>query len=134
MLDLLALGSHKVVLKTDSLFAWSEGALYYIVYGVHKNIPSLIRVKVYSVSWHMEGRQFVTSCGDGSLVTWAVTGKPVPQQSAAHNKPVSVIYPHGKKSKDTGKMEPCDPIEKVIWGVSRSNYEPYFVFRYGPTH
>ena len=31
MLDLLALGSHKVVLKTDSLFAWSERALYYIV-------------------------------------------------------------------------------------------------------
>ena len=107
------------------------GSLQYIVCeSAQKYSFFLIRVKVYSVSWHMEGRQFVTSCGDGSLVTWAVTGKPVPQQSAAHNKPVSVIYPHGKKSKDTGKMEPCDPIEKVIWGVSRSNYEPYFVFRY----
>ena len=87
-------------------------------------------VKVYSLSWNMDGRQFVCSCGDGSLVTWAVAGKPPPQLSAAHNKPVSVVFPHGKKSKDTGKVEPCDPIEKVVWGVSRSTYEPYFVFRY----
>ena len=87
-------------------------------------------VKVYSLSWNMDGRQFVCSCGDGSLVTWAVAGKPPPQLSAAHNKPLSVVFPHGKKSKDTGKVEPCDPIEKVVWGVSRSTYEPYFVFRY----
>ena len=78
----------------------------------------------------MDGRQFVTSCSDGSLVTWnAVGGKPPPQQSAHHNKPTSVVFPHGKKSKD-GAREPCDPIQKVFWGVSRSSYEPYFVFRY----
>jgi len=82
--------------------------------------------KVYSVAWHMEGRQFVCSCGDGSLVTWDVKPK-------TPNKPVSVVYPHGggKKSRETGKMERCDPIEKVFWGVSRSSYEPYFVFSGG---
>ena len=75
--------------------------------------------KVYSVSWHMEGRQFVCSCGDGSLVTWDVKPK-VP------NKPASVVFPHGGK-----KKERCDPIDKVVWGVSRSSYEPYFVFSGG---
>lgn len=67
----------------------------------------------------MDGRQFVCSYGDGSLVTWSTK----PQGT----KPVSVIFPHGKKNKDSSKMDPCEPIEKVIWRVSRSS-EPYFVF------
>jgi syntaxin-binding protein 5 len=71
----------------------------------------------------MEGRQFVCSHGDGSLVTWNV--KPV------NGKPASVVYPHGKKSKDGSKMEPCDPIDKVVWRVSRSSGEAYFVFSGG---
>ena len=29
------------------------------------------------------------------------------------NKPHGVVFPHGKKNKETGKVEPCDPIEKV---------------------
>ena len=81
--------------------------------------------KVMSIAWHMEGRQFVCACADGSLVTW-------PIKPQANNKPASVVFPHGgKKSKETGKLERCDPIEKVIWGVSRSTYEPYFVFSGG---
>ena len=54
----------------------------------------------------MEGRQFVGSYGDGALVTWNSVPK-------APNKPHSVVFPHGKKNKETNKVEPCDPIEKV---------------------
>ena len=81
--------------------------------------------KLYSMCWHFEGRQFVCSYGDGSLVTWPI--KPV------QGKPESVKFPHGKKNKETGKLEKkCDPIEKVIWKVNRSsNYESYFVFSGG---
>ena len=31
------------------------------------------------------------------------------------NKPHGVVFPHGKKNKETGKVEPCDPIEKVSY-------------------
>ena len=33
--------------------------------------------------------------------------------AAGPNKPHSVVFPHGKKNKETNKVEPCDPIEKV---------------------
>ena len=29
------------------------------------------------------------------------------------------------------KVEPCEPIEKVLWRVDRSNYVDYFVFSGG---
>jgi len=67
----------------------------------------------------MEGRQFVCSHGDGSLVTWNV--KPT------NAKPTSVIFPHGKKNKEGSKMEQCDPIKKVVWGVGRNSGDSYFV-------
>eukprot|EP00096_Caligus_rogercresseyi_P000369 TRINITY_DN10792_c0_g1_i1.p1 TRINITY_DN10792_c0_g1~~TRINITY_DN10792_c0_g1_i1.p1 ORF type:complete len:1161 (-),score=436.59 TRINITY_DN10792_c0_g1_i1:114-3596(-) len=85
--------------------------------------------KLTSVSWHMDGRQFVSSHGDGSLVTWNVKA-PGSIASCNHTKPASVLFPHGVKDKSTGKMSPCDPIEKVIWCVRRSS-EPYFVFSGG---
>ena len=62
--------------------------------------------RLHSICWHMEGRQFVGSYGDGALVTWNSVPK-------APNKPHSVVFPHGKKNKETNKVEPCDPIEKV---------------------
>lgn len=79
--------------------------------------------RLYSIAWHMEGRQFVCSHGDGSLVTWNL--KPT------NGKPVSVVFPHGKKNKEGSKMEPCDPIEKVVWRVARNSGDSYFVFSGG---
>ena len=61
----------------------------------------------------MEGRQFVGSYGDGALVTWNAT--PPSAGAKGANKPHSVVFPHGKKNKETNKVEPCDPIEKVSW-------------------
>lgn len=40
-----------------------------------------------SIAWQLEGRQFICSQGDGSLTTWNVK---------VSNKPLSVVYPHGK--------------------------------------
>jgi len=84
-----------------------------------------------SICWHMEGKQFVCSHADGSLVTWQL--KPAAQagEGLASKSPVSIIFPHGKKDKETGKVEPCEPIEKVLWRVDRSNYVDYFVFSGG---
>ncbi len=79
---------------------------------------------LHSVSWHFEGRQFVATYGDGSLVTWNVK----PSQP---NKPTSVQFPHGKRNKETNKVCACDPIEKVLWRVSRSSGENYFIFSGG---
>ena len=81
--------------------------------------------RLTSISWNMDGRQFVCSHNDGSLVTWQ-TVKPV------NNKPSSVIFPHGKRNKESGKMEGrCDPIEKVFWGFNRSQGDSFFIFSGG---
>ena len=87
--------------------------------------------KLGSICWHMEGKQFVSSYHDGSLVTWNI--KPAAQvgEGLATRKPASIIFPHGKKDKETGKIEPCEPIDKVIWRTDRSNYVDYFVFSGG---
>ena len=52
----------------------------------------------------MEGKQFVCSHADGSLVTWQL--KPAAQagEGLASKSPVSIIFPHGKKDKETGKV------------------------------
>jgi WD40 repeat protein len=52
-----------------------------------------------SVCWHWEGRQFVCSCIDGSLVTW-------PLRPAA-GRPLSVIFPHkgGSRAADIQLVE-----------------------------
>ena len=57
-----------------------------------------------SICWHMEGKQFVCSHADGSLVTWQL--KPAAQagEGLASKSPVSIIFPHGKKDKETGKV------------------------------
>ena len=65
--------------------------------------------RLHSICWHMEGRQFVCSYSDGALVTWNM----LPKTPQTPNKPHAVVFPHGKKNKETGKVEPCDPIEKV---------------------
>jgi syntaxin-binding protein 5 len=80
--------------------------------------------RLCSFSWHMEGRQFVCSYGDGSLLTWNIK----PQ---VNNKPQSVQFVHGKRNKETGKMEPCEAIEKVVWNVNRTSGESFFVFSGG---
>ena len=59
--------------------------------------------KLTSLSWHYEGKQFVASCADGSLVTWNI--KPVGR------KPASVLFPHREKGADSS--EPLAPIDKV---------------------
>ena len=63
--------------------------------------------KLTSLSWHYEGKQFVASCADGSLVTWNI--KPVGR------KPASVVFPHREKGADSS--EPLAPIDKVSTGV-----------------
>jgi len=40
-----------------------------------------------SISWHHEGKQFMSSHTDGSLITWNVKSQ---------GKPASIIIPHGK--------------------------------------
>ena len=40
-----------------------------------------------SISWHHEGKQFMSSHTDGSLLTWNIKSQ---------GKPVSIITPHGK--------------------------------------
>jgi len=72
-----------------------------------------------SVCWHWEGRQFVCSCTDGSLVTW-----PIRPQAG---KPLSTVFPHKKKGEETEIMA---PIDKVEWVVSREG-ESYFMFSGG---
>ena len=66
--------------------------------------------KLTSLSWHYEGKQFVASCADGSLVTWNI--KPVGR------KPASVLFPHREKGADSS--EPLAPIEKVGGGGGHS--------------
>ncbi|XP_037930713.1 syntaxin-binding protein 5 [Teleopsis dalmanni] len=58
---------------------------------------------VKSISWHYEGKYFVSSHTDGSICSW-------PCRSVA--KPQSFVYPHAKVLKD-GSSEKCQPIFKV---------------------
>ncbi|XP_054724020.1 syntaxin-binding protein 5-like isoform X2 [Uloborus diversus] len=73
-----------------------------------------------SVTWQLEGRQFLCSQGEGSLTTWNVK---------VANKPVSVVYPHAKSLID-GKPEPCNGIYKVESKVNRAG-EVFTVFSGG---
>ncbi|XP_071449557.1 syntaxin-binding protein 5 isoform X3 [Hetaerina americana] len=77
-----------------------------------------------SASWHHEGKQFMTSHGDGSLATWTAR--------VSYVRPASHIYPHAKTNKD-GKLEPCKPIQKMEWKSSRMG-EPYVIFSGGLTY
>ena len=78
----------------------------------------------------MEGKQFICSHADGSLVTWQLKPSAQAGEGLASKTPMSIIFPHGKKDKETGKVEPCEPIEKVLWRVDR-NYVDYYVFSGG---
>jgi len=63
-----------------------------------------------SISWHYEGKSFVSSHIDGSLCTW-------PLRATA--KPHIHIYPHAKPTKE-GKLETCKPIHKVELKTTRN--------------
>lgn len=63
-----------------------------------------------SISWHHEGKHFVSSHIDGSLCTWPLR---------APAKPQTHIYPHAKATKD-GKLETCKPIHKVQVKTTRN--------------
>ncbi|KAK9309876.1 hypothetical protein QLX08_000672 [Tetragonisca angustula] len=76
-------------------------------------------VPLRSISWHHEGKQFMCSHTDGSLSTWTVR----------QVKPTNVTHPHAKTTKD-GEPEPCKPIQKVEWKLSRSG-EVYVIFSGG---
>ncbi|XP_078039933.1 syntaxin-binding protein tomosyn isoform X6 [Augochlora pura] len=76
-------------------------------------------VPLRSITWHHEGKQFMCSHTDGSLSTWTVR----------QVKPTNVTHPHAKTTKD-GEPEPCKPIQKVEWKLSRSG-EAYVIFSGG---
>ncbi|XP_053979086.1 syntaxin-binding protein 5 isoform X7 [Hylaeus volcanicus] len=82
-------------------------------YRCHSDVP------LRSISWHHEGKQFMCSHTDGSLSTWTVR----------QVKATSVTHPHAKTTKD-GEPEPCKPIQKVEWKLSRSG-EAYVIFSGG---
>ena len=65
-----------------------------------------------SVAWHSDGKSFVSSHSDGSLLTWTA-------RAGVTNKPINVSFPHARGSKD-GKVETFRPITKVDWKSSRS--------------
>lgn len=65
-----------------------------------------------SISWHYEGKHFVTSHIDGSLCTWPLRTTPKPQLH---------VFPHAKPTKD-GKLETCKPIHKVELKTSRTGW------------
>lgn len=65
-----------------------------------------------SISWHHEGKHFVSSHIDGSLCTW-------PLRATA--KPQLLIYPHAKPTKD-GKLETCKPIHNVDLKTTRNGF------------
>nr|XP_033323274.1 syntaxin-binding protein 5 isoform X6 [Megalopta genalis] len=76
-------------------------------------------VPLRSITWHHEGKQFMCSHTDGSLSTWTLR----------QVKPTNVTHPHAKTTKD-GEPEPCKPIQKVEWKLSRSG-EAYVIFSGG---
>uniref|UniRef100_W4VR65 Putative integral to membrane n=1 Tax=Corethrella appendiculata TaxID=1370023 RepID=W4VR65_9DIPT len=73
-----------------------------------------------SISWHHEGKHFITSHTDGSLCTWPLRISP---------KPLTHVYPHAKTKQD-GKLEICKPIHKVEIKTNR-NGEQYTIFSGG---
>ncbi|OQV18337.1 Syntaxin-binding protein 5 [Hypsibius exemplaris] len=70
------------------------------------------------VSWHFDGKQFVSSHSDASLAVWNVR---VP------GKPTSVSTPHVRRSKD----DPIIPILQVEWKKHKSGNEPLLLFSGG---
>ena len=62
--------------------------------------------KFTSLSWHHEGKQFVCSSTDGSLVTWNL--KPVAK------KPASIVFPHREKGAEAGPLAPIDKVSASI--------------------
>jgi len=75
--------------------------------------------RLTSVSWHFEGKQFVCSLSDGSLVTYNIRG--------GQGKWAKQVWPH--KSKEA-QGEPLSPIDKVEWVVGRDG-EHIFIFSGG---
>ncbi|CAG7649471.1 unnamed protein product [Allacma fusca] len=63
-----------------------------------------------SVAWHSDGKSFVSSHTDGSLLTWNIR----------INKPVNVSFPHSRGVGKDGKTESFRSIHKVDWKSSRS--------------
>ncbi|WAR06730.1 STXB5-like protein [Mya arenaria] len=80
-------------------------------------------IPLRSISWHSEGKQFMSSHSDGSLLTWNVK---------TPGKPASIITPHAKPGKD-GKTEQCKPITKVEWKSVR-NGDPLVIFSGGMSY
>jgi len=78
----------------------------------HVNILNLLCLHVFqslrSISWHHEGKQFMSSHSDGSLVTWNVK---------AVGKPASIITPHGKSGIN---------FDSVLSSISPSNRKALF--------
>ncbi|KAF6205469.1 hypothetical protein GE061_019642 [Apolygus lucorum] len=76
-----------------------------------------------SMTWCNDGKQFMTSHTDGSILTWNLRqpGKPVLSQQ-----------PHAKIGKD-GKPEACKSIQKVEWKAARSG-EQFVIFCGGMTY
>lgn len=102
------------------------------------------------LSWHYEGKQFVASHGDGSLVTW---------QTRSNARPAQILNPHAKTATSTDQQqyhhqqqdqqtlsnqqhslasnfaralnnELYRPINKVEWKTSKSN-EQFLLFSGG---
>ncbi|KAL1131219.1 hypothetical protein AAG570_010837 [Ranatra chinensis] len=76
-----------------------------------------------SVSWHNDGKQFLTSHTDGTLQTFSLRQP---------GKPVNIQQPHAKINKD-GKPESCKPIQKVEWKAARSG-DQFIIFCGGLTY
>ncbi|XP_055333757.1 syntaxin-binding protein 5-like [Paramacrobiotus metropolitanus] len=70
------------------------------------------------ISWHFDGKQFVSSHADGTLAVWNVK---VP------GKPTSITSPHSRRSKD----DPVIPIAQVEWKKHKSGSEPLLLFSGG---
>ncbi|BES93882.1 LLGL2 [Nesidiocoris tenuis] len=70
-----------------------------------------------SVSWFYDGKQFLTSHTDGTILTWSLRQP---------GKAVNVQTPHAKVGKD-GKLESCRTIQKVEWKAARSG-EVFIIF------
>ncbi|XP_065316012.1 syntaxin-binding protein 5-like isoform X5 [Gordionus sp. m RMFG-2023] len=67
-------------------------------------------VPLKSVSWNYEGKAFMSSHIDGSLVTWFL--------KIPGNKPASIVFPHARNSNE--KLEKCYSIDKIDWKTSKS--------------
>lgn len=87
-----------------------------------------------SVSWHHEGKHFISSHTDGSLCTWPLRPTPKPQfHSFPHGMyfysfiysdkvlNLNLIFVLAKMTKD-GKLEVCKPIHKVELKTTKTGY------------